>query len=119
MANYKQIDDALALVENLCTAEQIHSLLATRKGESGIRLTAENKTVLVDRNLREALEAKAVTLDSVFNLIRDAEENGNQHIFYFRSKTKKLADALSLDSLRRTCGASNAPTSPPASLRSG
>lgn len=57
------------------------------------------KNLLVVRNLRDALDARAITLESVFNLIRDAEENGNQHICYFRPKTKKLTEALTLDFL--------------------
>src|ERR1017187_10300045 len=89
MTDYKEIDDALALIEKMCTAEQIHGLLATRKGEEGVRLTAEKKNLLVVRNLRDALDARAITLESVFNLIRDAEENGNQHYLLFSPENQE------------------------------
>ncbi|MGA2716712.1 MAG: hypothetical protein ABSG41_26785 [Bryobacteraceae bacterium] len=94
MADYKELEDALGLVGELCTSEQIQSLLRTRKGTDQVRITAESKDDLIGRNLRTAIEARAIPLDAVFNLIREAEENGNQHIFYFRSRTKKLNDAM-------------------------
>jgi hypothetical protein len=82
MADYKELNDALSLVKSLCTTEQIQNLLRTRKGEENVRISAENKDKVVDRNLRQAVEAKAIDLKKVFDLIRSGEENGNQHIFY-------------------------------------
>lgn len=99
MSAYKELEDALSLVKDLCTAEQIQALLRTRKGQEGVRITAENKDVLVDRNLREALEARAIEVEQVFELIRSAEENGNQHIFYYKPKSKAIADAITFESI--------------------
>ena len=97
MADYKELDEALGLVEALCTADQVRSLLRRRKGDEGVRITSENKQDLVRRNLRDAIGAKAIRLGEVFDLIRASEENGDQHVFYYKPRSKKLADILSLE----------------------
>ena len=56
MSNYKELDEALELVETLATTEQIQALLRTRKGDKNVRIGAENKNAVVFRNLREAVE---------------------------------------------------------------
>jgi hypothetical protein len=84
------------LVEMMCTAEQIQSLLRLHKGSDGVRITAENKETLVTRNLRDAVEAKVISEEQVNNLIRGAEENGSQHTFYFRC-AKSYGTKLSLN----------------------
>jgi hypothetical protein len=89
-------EEIFALVETMCTAEQISAVLRLQKGAEGVRITAENKGELVRRNLREAVEAKAITEAQVFDLIRGAEENGRQHIFYFRC-SKAYGSKLSLE----------------------
>jgi len=96
MSHLKELDEVLSLVEQLCTAEQVRDLLRTRKGEENVRISAEDKEDLVRRNLRTAVETKAIDIEKVFGLIRDAEENGNQHIFYYRA-SHKLADALTFE----------------------
>lgn len=95
MANYKEVDETLALVKEFATTEQIQSLLRTRKKE--VRITGENKDQIVDRNLREAIDSRVINIENVFDLIRDAEENGNQHIFYYKAKSKAIADALAFE----------------------
>ena len=97
MATYKELDEALSLVENLCTTEQIADLLRKHKGTKSIRITAETKEDLVRRNLRTAVESKALDIKEVFDLIRSSEENGNQHIFYWRPTNSKLASALTIE----------------------
>lgn len=87
--------DVYSLVETMCTAEQIQVLLRLRKGAEGVRITAENKEDLVRRNLRDAVDAKAIAEAQVFDLIRGAEENGAQHIFYYRCP-KTYGSKLSL-----------------------
>jgi hypothetical protein len=97
MANYKEVDETLALVKDFATIEQIQNLLRTRKGE--VRITGENKDQIVDRNLREAIDNRTIDIDQVFDLIRDAEENGNQHILYYQAKTRAIGEALAFDNL--------------------
>lgn len=96
MATYKELDEALSLVENLCSTEQIANLLRRHKGTKNVRISAETKEDLVARNLRTAIEANALDIQEVFDLIRSSEENGNQHIFYWRPTNAKLANTLTL-----------------------
>jgi hypothetical protein len=95
MANYKEVDETLALVKDFATTEQIQNLLRTRKKD--VRITGENKDQIVDRNLREAIDNRIIDIESVFDLIREAEENGNQHIFYYKAKSKAIAEALAFE----------------------
>jgi hypothetical protein len=97
MSNYKEIDETLALVKDFATIEQVQTLLRTRK--ESVRITGENKDQIVDRNLREAIESRAIGIEKVFDLIRDAEENGSQHIFYYKAKTRPIANALAFDEI--------------------
>jgi hypothetical protein len=99
--DYRELKDALALVGDLCTTDEIKDVLRRRKGEDHVRLTAETKEDLVQRNLREAVEARAVDINDVFELIRSAEENGNQHIFYYRPKVRKIAETLTIEYIAR------------------
>jgi hypothetical protein len=99
VGDYKEIEDALSLVKELCTVEQIQNLLRTRKGQDNVRISAETKDDLVDRNLREAVEARVIDVQSVFDLIRAGEENGNQHIFCYRPKSSSIANALTFESV--------------------
>jgi hypothetical protein len=101
MSKNAELEETLTLVEKLCTTDQIKNLLRERKGDKDVRLTAESKEDLVQRNLRAAIGAKSIELDKVFDLIRLAEENGNQHIFYYSPRSKKIADALSFESVGR------------------
>lgn len=82
----QQFPDSLAkLVQEWCSVEQISDLLRNAKYiRDEVRVSAPKKEILVDQNLREAVETEAVSLDAVYNLIREAEENGNQHIFYYK-----------------------------------
>src|SRR5205085_9276660 len=66
-----------------------------------VRISAETKDDLVGRNLREAVEAKAINLEAVFDLIRSGEENGNQHIFCYKPKSLSIANALTFESIAR------------------
>jgi hypothetical protein len=96
MTHQKDLDEALSLVEKLCTGDQVRGLLRTKKGDENVRISAEDKEDLVRKNLRNAVESKAIEIEKVYGLIQDSEENGNQHIFYYRTG-QKLADALTFD----------------------
>lgn len=95
-------DELFRLVELLCTTDQIKRLLRLGKErEEDVRITAEKKTDLVQRNLKEALSAGAVNLEQIYSMVRTAEENGNQHIFYFKPRSKSYADTLTLENVAR------------------
>lgn len=101
MANYKEVDETLDLVHDHATTEQIQALLRTQKGHENVKITADNKKLVVYRNLRDAVESRAIDIEKVFDLIRDSEENGQQHIFYYKPKTRTIANALTFDSIAK------------------
>ena len=96
MSKVRELDETLALVEKMCTTDQIKDLLRKRKGDDGVRITAENKERLVLKNLREAVETNAIKIDEVFDLLRASEESGDQHIFFYKP-AKHIAEALTFD----------------------
>jgi hypothetical protein len=78
-------EDLGKLVSEWCAVEQIAQLLRDAKDTSEeVRVSAPKKEILIEENLRKAVEAGAISLDKVYNLIRESEENGNQHVFYYR-----------------------------------
>jgi hypothetical protein len=86
--------DLYEVVEVTCTAPQIHAILkgAKDKGATGIRLTG-TKADLVGY-LREAVDTHAIRRDEVVNLVRDHEESGDQHIFYFHPSSAETRRIL-------------------------
>jgi hypothetical protein len=99
MATYKELDEALKLAESLSTADQIRELLRKRRGDEGVRISAESKQQLVHRNLAEAIQAKSIDISELFNLIRLSEENGNQHVFYYRPRKRAIVETLSFETV--------------------
>lgn len=100
MASLKT-EELFRLVDRFCTFDQIKNLLRTAQGNENVRLSAPTKDALVQTNLRNALESHAISIDRVYDLVRDAEENGNQHIFYFEV-SKKLVQRVTLDAVGST-----------------
>ena len=98
MPQNSELDEALKLVLAFCTTDQIKRILRMRKDDDAVRLSAENKKILVDRNLRDAVNGEAVKLSEVFSLIQNSEENGAQHIWYYRLKPG-LSSIITADSV--------------------
>ena len=94
--------ELLELVNDRCTIEDVKGLLRTGKGRSekrsDVKVTAEDKATLINTNLADALTKGSVTREEVLRLVRDAEENGDQHVFYFEPKPK-VASKLSLEAV--------------------
>lgn len=88
MAGYPQALFDAAI--EFCTIKDIHALLKTAEGTEGVRLTAPNLPTLVNKNLRDAIDAGAVSVAKVYDLIREAEENGHQHIYYYQAVSKHV-----------------------------
>jgi hypothetical protein len=80
----KLSNELFKLVDDFCSTEQITDLLRTAKGTEGIKLTAPNKQVLINTNLRTSLEKGIIPVEKVYDVIREAEENGSQYIFYYK-----------------------------------
>ena len=79
-----------SLVEELCTAKQVHALLKRFEDRPSVKLTAENRSALIKKNLRDAVDAKSIPLQDVYELVRESEENGRQHIFYYQPASKDV-----------------------------
>ena len=92
---HPELEEALQLIEEACTKEQISALLRRYRESDEVKISSSTKKSLVEQNLRIALEATAIPMQEAFNLIRDSEENGGQHIWLFRPKLglAKLFDA--------------------------
>src|ERR1700679_1897156 len=69
-----------------CTVEQITDVLRRYKDTGRVKITAANKEQLIAQNFRDAVRLGVVTNLDVFELIRESEENGSQHIWYYRPK---------------------------------
>jgi len=95
MSKTQELEEALNTIEELCTTEQIKELLRqSKKEDDEVKISAEKKHDLVHVNLKAAVEAKLISLESLFGLIRASEENGNQHVFYYKA-SRQLAATLS------------------------
>jgi len=86
MPQMEEIQEALDLIDQLCNIDQIKSVLRKWREKDSVRLSAENKEQLITRNLREGLQSGDVPLEDAWNMIRSAEENGAQHIYYYKLK---------------------------------
>ncbi len=84
----------LELLGKLCTREQIKSLLEEARGNKDVRLTAPNKDDLLQINLTAAIRANSIDLKRVYGLLSEAEENGDQHVFYWKLANAKARPAM-------------------------
>jgi hypothetical protein len=98
-----ELDQLLGLIEDLCTTEQIKEILDPARGVKGVRITASTKHALVQENLRGALAREALGLDSLHRLLNESEENGNQHIFYYKLSARD-SELLVFESVSRLLG---------------
>ena len=87
MPEIQYLDEALSLVQK-CTTKQIKAVLRAKQDNEYVRLSAPRKEDLIQKNLRDALTSGAVPMTDVFRLIQDSEENGDQHISYWRIPPK-------------------------------
>ena len=82
--------DLYELLDSHCTVEQLHALLRVhREFSPDIRIgTLKGEAI---RNIRIAVDSHMIPVEAVHDLLRDSEENGDQHIFYFRPKNASVA----------------------------
>jgi hypothetical protein len=91
------VDHLLDLLEEACTTEQVSALLRrfrTEDNKKELKITAPNKPDLIQQNLRRAISERAIPVEEAWNLLREAEENGSQHVFYYRPKSDAVAAAM-------------------------
>jgi hypothetical protein len=98
----ESLEDLYELVLKYCNLDPVKELLRRYKRDEDltgdkrdeIRISGENARKIVTGNLKTAVSRKAIPLDEVFNLLREAEENGRQHIFFFRPRSKEARAKL-------------------------
>lgn len=95
-----QFKDLYELIHHFATGDQVKALLRKHKtdlpkdAQSDVRLSAETTKKLCHENLRKAVTTKHVPISEVYDLLRDCEENGAQHIFLFEPKDPEAAKIL-------------------------
>jgi hypothetical protein len=95
-------DRLLKLIEENCTIEQVKSILRPSLGNKDVKLSAPTHKELIQSNLRAALESHSLDVERVYDLLREGEENGPQHIFYLRCGSKDVQSLLTLDYMRKS-----------------
>ena len=91
-------------IEEACTNEQVRSLLRKKKAD-GKKVKLGQKTEDVMQNLKTAPDRGAVSDDDLIAFLAAGEENGRQHIFFYRIPARahsKYADSADLLTRLRT-----------------
>lgn len=76
-----------------CNAEQIRDFLRPFKEvskESKKEITVSSGKDDLIAVLKRGVAKSYFTLDAVINMLRECEENGQQHVFYFRPKSRSI-----------------------------
>ena len=110
-------DDLLALIKEHCTADQIKGVLRTASGNKDVKVSAASKEELVETNLRDALRSHSLDAEKLHDLLREAEENGPQHIYYWRTTARDVAHQLTLEHVRSSLLGARAPKHPVYALK--
>lgn len=83
------LDKLLALIRAKCTNNQVQKLLRAGKRESNEVRISGAKDELIFQNLHRAILDGAITSECAYEMLCDAEESGQQHIFYFQVNKDK------------------------------
>ncbi len=67
----------------------------------GLAHSAGSWDVLINTRLQQALDAKAISIDELVQLLRDCEESGKQHIFLFSCSPKSMGTLLDENRITR------------------
>jgi hypothetical protein len=93
MAAARDLDSLLA---EHCTTGQIQAVLRSGKadldkeGKQDVKISGKDKQEVI-ANLKFAIAHGRIPPNAAVNLLRESEENGNQHIFYYRARNQTLA----------------------------
>ena len=105
-------DRLLNLIEENCTIEQVKAVLRPAQGNKDVKVSAPSHKELIQTNLRAALESHSLDVEKVYDLLRESEENGPQHIFYLRCPSKDVQALLTLDYMLKAFFGDKAPPEP-------
>src|SRR2546430_2718161 len=81
------------VVDQQCTAPQIHGLLEKYKDlnkltKAEIRLSGNKPDLLQNLQRVVSLSPPLIPRSDVFQLIQGAEENGHQHVYFYRPSAR-------------------------------
>lgn len=107
-----EFDELLVLIKEHCTAEQIKAVLRGATGNKDVKVSASSKEDLVEANLRDAFRSHSIDIERLRDLLREAEENGPQHIYYLRTTARDVAQQLTLEHARTTLFGATVPKAP-------
>ena len=91
--------DPYSLVDEFCTHDQVKKLLhdakAVAKNDVLIGVTKQDSLT----NLEAAVSKGFVQRDEIWKLIRNGEENGDQHIFFYRARNASVRQLCNVDTI--------------------
>lgn len=82
------------LLKRHCTSEQIAALLKEYRDVDPKQIHVTGVKSELIHGLQEAVGMNLIPEHRVFSLLQRHEENGNQHIFYFKPRNRETATAL-------------------------
>ncbi len=112
-----EFDELLTLIKEHCTADQIKGVLRGATGNKDVKVSAASKEDLIEKNLRDAFRSHSIDIERLRDLLREAEENGPQHIYYLRTPSRDVAQTLTLDHVRSSLLGAQNPRRPTYSLK--
>jgi hypothetical protein len=92
--------DIYQLISHHCTSDQIVHFLRHHRQAGATEVQTSGKKEALIQHLKEAVDEKHIYFPAVLEFLRESEENGNQHIFFFFPKysthgNPRRADAMS------------------------
>tara|TARA_A100000171_G_scaffold51156_1_gene64581 strand:- start:2242 stop:3279 length:1038 start_codon:yes stop_codon:yes gene_type:complete len=87
----------MRMVHTSATYSEVKQLLSDAKllDRDRVKLSASNKSDLINVNLSDAVKNGVIPKHKVAALVQNAEENGKQHVFYFKAKSRTVANKYS------------------------
>ena len=92
-------------------------MLRTATGNKDVKVSASSKEELIESNLRDAFRSHSIDIERLRDLLREAEENGPQNIFYLRTTARDLVQQLTVEHVRTTLLGARASHSPSYKLK--
>jgi hypothetical protein len=98
----EKLEDLYELILRYCNLEPVQKLIRDYKDmelpkdkAEHLKITGKNAREVVTENLKRAVDRKVIPRENVLRLLQEAEENGNQHIFFFTTDNKASLKTLS------------------------
>lgn len=90
LAEAVTLEKLLKLIDDKCTSSMVQDLLREAKKDDRSVLVSGPKDTVINSHLRIALEKGVIKREAVYKLLCGAEENGRQHIFFYKAKSPEV-----------------------------